>query len=413
MLTFRGHVALLTGISLFTTCGSLMAQTPSEPDATKTAAASDSGEGAPAATPGLTPTRPTEGVFVETSQGFMVPYTQTIPGTDVTFRMVPIPGGTFKLGSTAAEDGRRPDEGPQVTVRVRPFWMAEHEVSWAEYHVFMNTYEIFKARESDQLKLVSDANRVDAVTSPTPLYEPSTTYQLGEDPEHPAVTMSQFAARQYTKWLSLLSGDFYRLPTEAEWEYAARAGTTTPWFFGSDPTMLDEYAWYTENSDDVYHHVRQKKPSPWGLYDIYGNVGELVIDQYDSEAYKRLQGKTPLATETIVWPTRIFPQVYRGGSWDSGIADLRSAARFKNDDWRESDPNLPKSPWWFTDDESMAVGFRLLRPLDVPDRATQEKFWELYSEQLKKDVADRIRGGRGVYGLVSPKMAQEIKEAGE
>lgn len=362
---------------------------------------------------GISKTQPKEGRFVKIEKGYMVPYTTTIPGTSVTFTMMPIPGGTYRMGSPANEPGRRDDEGPQITVRVRPFWMAKTEIRWAEYHVFMNTYEIFKARESDQRKLVNDDNRMDAVTSPTPLYEPSTTYQLGEDPEHPAVTMSQFAARQYTKWLSLLTKDFYRLPTESEWEYAARAGTTTPWFFGDDPASAGEYAWYTENSDDVYHHVGQKQPNPWGLHDIYGNVGELVIDQYEAEAYKRFAGREVYATQTIVPTTKIFPQVFRGGSWDSAPADLRSAARARNDDWRESDPNLPKSPWWFTDDESMCVGFRIVRPLEVPAREQQEKFWELYSKQLERDVADRIRGGRGVYGLVEPELAKEIKAAGE
>ena len=101
----------------------------------------------------------------------------------------------------------------------------------------------------------------------------------------PAVIMSQFAAKQFTKWLSAKTGRFYRLPTEAEWEYAARGGTNTAYFFGDDAKKLGDYAWFYDNSElpdqePGYREVGQKKPNPYGLYDIYGNVGEIVIDQY-------------------------------------------------------------------------------------------------------------------------------------
>ncbi len=395
---------------------------------------------------GISKTKPATGRFVKIDQGFMVPYTIGIPGREkIKFTMIPIPGGTYQMGSPSSEEGRREDEGPQIKVTVKPFWMAKTEVSWGEYQTFMNTYDIFKAREtaattllrtlksskfrkldgdkltrflqdlaSAQRKVVYKDDVADAVTSPTPLYEPDTTYQLGQDPEHPAVTMSQYAARQYTKWMSLTSGVFYRLPTESEWEYAARGGSKTRYFFGDDPSKMGEYAWYTENSDDVYQHVGKKKPNPFGLHDIYGNVAELVIDQYEADAYKKLSGKENLlATETIMPTTKIFPQVYRGGSWDSDTEDLRSAARFRTDvEWRESDPNLPKSPWWFTEDPSMCVGFRMIRPLETPKREVQEKFWEMYSDDLKSAVADRIRGGRGIWGLVDETLKDEIKASG-
>jgi len=395
---------------------------------------------------GMSKTKPAKGPFVETKRGFMVPYTVAMPGRErVKFEMVPIPGGSFRMGSPANEKGRKADEGPQIRVTVKPFWMAKTEVSWAEYHTFMDTYDRFKERETAsttllrtlksskfrklegaklekflkdltvaQRKLVYKDDRADAITSPTPLYEPDTTYQLGQDPEHPAVTMSQYAARQYTKWMSLSRDVFYRLPTESEWEYAARAGSTTRYFFGDDPSKMSDYAWFTDNSDDVYHHVAKKKPNPFGLHDIYGNVGELVIDQYEADAYQRLAGKKDLlATETIMPTTKIFPQVIRGGSWDSGTDDLRSAARFKTDEeWRESDPNVPMSPWWFTEDPSMGVGFRMIRPLEVPDRDVQEKFWEVYSEQLTRDVKDRISEGRGIFGRVDESLEKEIKATG-
>lgn len=395
---------------------------------------------------GLVKTKPEKGPFVETKDGFMVPYTMRVPGSRAKFTMIPIAGGSFTQGSPADEEGRSKDEGPMLKVAVKPFWMAKCEVTWREYTVFMNSYDVFKQRESDRGKLVrklssakframtpekreaflkslgeavgkvvyKDDDRADAVTAPTPLYEPSTTYQKGQDPEDPAVTMSQYAARQYTKWLSLMAGHFYRLPSESEWEYAARAGTKTRFFFGDDPDKMGEYAWYTENSDDEYQHVGKKKPNPWGLHDIYGNVAELVIDQYEADAYARLAKKENLTGTTTIMPaTKIFPQVVRGGSWDSAPKDLRSAARFRTEDWwRDSDPNIPMSPWWFTEDPSMCVGFRIIRPLEVPDRETQEKFWAAYSDELKSDITDRVKEGRGIYGLIDPTLPADIKKAG-
>lgn len=361
---------------------------------------------------GIVDSQPASGPFVKTDQGFMVPYTVTIPGTDVTFEMVPVPGGTFQLGSPEDEADRGDDEGPQVSVTVEPFWIGKHEVTWAEYKLYTRMYNLFKDLAAQGVRNVTDENKVDAVTVPTPLYDPTYTYALGEEDRHPAVTMSQFAARQYTKWLSRLAGNLYRLPSEVEWEYACRAGSTTAYSFGDDPDQLDEYAWYYENSDESYHEVGGKKPNAWGIHDMHGNVAELVLDQYAEDAYQNLSSDGVKAADAVNWPEEDIPHTIRGGGWDADPENLRSAARGQTDDWRDEDPNLPRSPWWFTDEPSLAVGFRIVRPLNEANVSAElrQKYFDVDCETLEFAVGDRLLEGRGVQGLVDPQLGDLIKE---
>ncbi len=155
--------------------------------------------------PGIVMDKPTSGPFVEIENGYMVPYTATIPGTDVEYHMVPIPGGTFKLGSPADEAGRSDAEGPQVEVKVEPFWMGTYEVTWGEYKQYMKLDKVFKAFEQKKIREVTAENKVDAITAPSALYDPSFTFEAGDAPTEPAASMTQFAAKQYTKWLSGLT----------------------------------------------------------------------------------------------------------------------------------------------------------------------------------------------------------------
>ena len=348
--------------------------------------------------------------------GWMVPYDETIPGTEVTFRMIPLPGGTFRMGSPTDEADRSADEGPAFEVKVEPFWIGRCEVTWAEYRTYMAACELFKGLEAANMRPVTAENEADAVTAPSNLYDPSTTFTNGEEPELPAVTMTQYAARQYTKWISKLTNRFYRLPTEGEWEYACRAGTQTPWSGGADAAGLEEVAWYADNSDDTTHPVGEKQPNAWGLHDMHGNVAEWVIDQLVEGGYAK-QAALPqpvAAAAAAVWPTKLSPRIVRGGAYYDDADRLRSAARRGSEDvpWKEIDPNLPKSPWWYTEEPALGVGMRLVRPSVTPPVDQQARWWNADVESIAADAADRLQQGRGARGIVYPALPEEAKKAG-
>ncbi len=306
----------------------------------------------------------------EKSPADMKAYTGKIPGTDITFDMLPIPAGTFMIGSPEGEAGHKPDEGPQRKVKIEPFWMGKYEVTWNEYELFMYPVDGYKNPLLSGGKLSSD-NVADAVTRPTKPYV-EMSFGMGKD-GFPAISMTQHGANTYCKWLSAKTGHFYRLPTEAEWEYACRAGTTTAYSFGDDASKLGEYAWYGKNSDFKYQKVGKKKPNPWGLHDMHGNVTEWTLDQYAPESYKNFVGAT--VASPWVQATKPYPHVARGGSWDDDdVKVLRSSARrASNKTWKIQDPQLPKSIWYLTD--AQFLGFRVIRPLKVPSAEELSKYW--------------------------------------
>ena len=384
---------------------------------------------APPAGPGFVPgeTQPTGAEpVVRVPGGWMVPYDETIPGLGgepVSFRMIPVPGGTFRMGSEAGEPGRSEDEGPAFEVTVQPRWVGRCEVTWAEYQSFMSAYDLFTRMQAEALRPVTPDNEADAVTAPSVLYDPSTTYANGEAVDLPAVTMTQFAARQYTKWLSGLTGRFYRLPSEAEWEHACRAGTTTPWHSGGDTAALEEAAWFAPNADDSPHPVGGRKPNAFGLHDMHGNVSEWVVDELVAGGYSKPASlpQPVAAADAIQWPVKLWPRVLRGGAYYDEADRCRSAARrgsrdaggtAEDPDWKDVDPNLPKSPWWYTEEPALGVGMRVVRPLAEAGADERRRWWNADVESIREDVRSRIDGGRGALGLVDPTLVDELEARG-
>ncbi|HKI36168.1 MAG TPA: formylglycine-generating enzyme family protein [Gemmataceae bacterium] len=294
-------------------------------------------------------------------------YTEKIAEADVAFDMVAVPGGTFLMGSPKDEKGRGEDEGPQHPVKVRPFWMSACEVTWDIYDPWWKqkpgNKEEQRAVESGTKKVTQ--KEADAISRPTPTYA-DPTFSYGHD-GFAALSITHHAAMDYCRWLSQTTGKDYRLPTEAEWEWACRAGSKTAYSFGDNPDALKDYAWYADNADEAPHKVGTRKPNAWGLYDMHGNVGEWCIDVYKKDFYATLSLDKP-TLGPVNLPTGVrYGHVVRGGSWADKAAGLRSAVRrFSEKGWNKQDPQQPKSIWWLTDGD--IVGFRVVRAVEeYPD----------------------------------------------
>ena len=272
------------------------------------------------------------------------------------------------MGSPLNENNRLADEGPVHKVEVDSFWMAKYETTW-------DLYNLFTSRSLDNLQPKFNSNNevnidVDAVSGATTPYV-EMSFGMGTD-GFPAISMTQLAAKKFCQWLSAITGNFYRLPTEAEWEYACRAGSQSSYSFGDDINELSDYAWFKDNSGNKYQKVGLKLPNNWGLYDMHGNVSEWTLDAYSSTTYlKSLQN---LSKNPYTKPLKLYPRVVRGGSWKNSHYRLRSASRqASSKQWKKQDPQIPRSKWWHTD--AQFVGFRVVRPYLTPTIEEQNEYW--------------------------------------
>jgi len=296
-------------------------------------------------------------------------FTEKVPGTGLSFEMVAIPEGEFVMGSPKNEPFHKPDEGPRHKVKVSRFFMAKIEVSWDEY------LEFFKATSSQGRKEAEENQNVDAISGPTPPWgAPDQGWGKGS---RPAITMSWKSASVYCQWLSKVTGKKYRLPTEAEWEYAARGGTQTSYFFegdakkytsegffkkvfGADTSVIQSYVAYKENSTSRTFAPESVKENPFGLKNMLGNVYEFCSDYYSPTAYQAYKK----GVVNPKGPKRGNEHVIRGGSFKSDAKDVRCAARdfTKTKAWLVTDPQMPKSVWWYSD--CVDIGFRVVCEVD-------------------------------------------------
>jgi len=219
-------------------------------------------------------------------------------------KLVLIPSGEFLMGSPDSDSEALDDEKPQHRVRtMRPFYLGVTEVTQGQYRA-LNNENPSRFKGSDDLP-VENVSWDDAIAFCNKLSEREGLkpyYQLGTGAPS--------------------GGDGYRLPTEAEWEYACRGGNTTRYSFGDDATRLAEFGWYQGNSDRKTHPVGQKGPNAWGLYDMHGNVWEWCGDGYKTSYYKESPPTDPSGASQAAL------RVLRGGSWSSRPRFARSALRY-------------------------------------------------------------------------------------
>jgi formylglycine-generating enzyme required for sulfatase activity len=311
-----------------------------------------------------------------------IPKAENLP-----LKLVAVPGGSFKMGDPS---------DTQREVVLSPFWMSATEITWGHYDPFWQNDPDFDqprnkdgSRDLDNDRYTSETPDlkntalVDAVSQPTVQYHDLfMNGSFAHSKEHPAMDMTNHAAAKFCQWLSAQTGHFYRLPTEAEWEYACRAGAATSYSFGDDSSPLSDYAWFLSNSDFTYQKVAQKKPNAWGLYDMHGNVAEWTIDSYKTEHLKNIEDgvKNPWR-----FPTQRYPRVIRGGSWDDELEALTCFARHaSHKDLKLQDPQLPNSIWYHTN--AQHIGFRVVRPVEIPSVEEMHLFWN--SDFLSQERSD-------------------------
>jgi formylglycine-generating enzyme required for sulfatase activity len=281
-----------------------------------------------------------------------------IPTSTLQIKMIQLEGGTYTMGN---DKSINLNEKPAKKIQISPFWIGAYEITHDQFDAF------FKDEQTSQ------GSKVDAITRPTPQYI-DLSWNMGKEGGYPVNSMSVDAALMFCRWLYQKTGSFFRLPTEAEWEYACKAGTNTSYFFGDDPSKLPQYAWFKNNSNEKYQKVGQKKPNQWGLYDMLGNLAEWTMDQYDAEYFKKIK---ETEKDKIVLPTSRYPRSIRGGSYMDDQKKLMSTSRgFSETSWNKRDPQLPKSRWWLTD--GMFVGFRIVSPVNQPTAEEAEKLYKLY-----------------------------------
>lgn len=237
------------------------------------------------------------------------PYEVTLPKSVVKIKMVPIPGGTSTVGGK--------------TSTIKPFFIATTETTWEAFDAFLASGP--SSKPYDQTEYAADA-----------IARPSKSYILPDlgwgHRGYPAINLSFTNVEMFCRWLSSVTGKKYRVPTEAEWDMAARGGVSGPW--KADKAAIEKQSWNVTNTDEMTMPVAKKAPNAFGLYDMLGNVGEWTTDA---------EGKPLLCGPTFRDPLNaVSPNTRR--RWQPS--------------WQETDPQMPKSRWWLSD--APFAGFRVV-----------------------------------------------------
>jgi sulfatase modifying factor 1 len=330
---------------------------------------------------GLVAAQPSDGHFVVLSEGYMVPYTANIPGTHVSFQMIPIPGNSLE--------------------KVSPFWIGKYEVTLREYREFAKLYDYFKSTATPEIRRIPEGRRIDAVSAPTPIYDPRGRFEGVVSLDCPAYSMTLFAAKQYTKWLSLISESPYRLPTEPEWELACGGGTGENYW---DEDQLQRVAVFGGETDNVLP-VGSRQSNAWGLHDMFGNVSEWVITAFPNSPGNNTS--VAQTSESNIWPP---VWISKGGNFASKLQECTAAHRFvvTAEEWNE-EANVPLSTTWLgSHSDRVRIGFRVVRQLGQLDKQAMAKYWDTQSPYYREQIDEKLRDGRGAEGLVSPSTTERI-----
>jgi len=259
------------------------------------------------------------GTFTYVSIASLAPFSYSSAGPSSDITMLSIPAGSFLMGSPSDESGRYWDEGPQRTVNISAFQMSETEVTQKQWEDVIGRNDCYFSGDDHPVELVtwfdcvSFCNKLSQTDGYTQCY---TMTNLGYSANH--ITSAQVSCD--------FNANGYRLPTEAEWEYACRAGTTSQFCTGDSDSDLGRAGWYYGNSGYTTHAVDEKEPNAWGLYDMHGNVWEWCWDWYSSGYY----GTRPDPDSDPTGASSGYDRIRRGGCWSSGAGNCRSADRGLN-----------------------------------------------------------------------------------
>ena len=339
------------------------------------------------------------GRSVQAPGGVMVDYVEELETLNIRLPMRPIPAGTLRF---ASEHPSALQGGGDVTIKIPEFWIAQYEISWQQYAVFVGLDQALSDLQESSGKSSRDFDAPDAVTAPSLIYDPQGRLRYADSDSVSAGSMTQYAARQFTKWLSLRTGRQYRLATEAEWTYACVAAGTTVTLAQQPSAPTEAEAATNLEQQDGPQQGGRNRPNAWGLYDMCGNVAEYVLDADGKDLFSRLKPGEYSIWETVGKSKERYTDLACGGNCWSQPADCTARSRIVVDiDYWTQEANLPLSPTWLASPEKdSAIGFRIVRSFSPLDETRMQQCWNVDNEELRDAVEDRVRTQKCRVGVI-------------